>query len=270
MFGSHRGVLVLFACVFSAGSLGGCKSPAAEERWSRHLEGGVWGGAIEQQVRRQDRLLPEAVLLASVPLAFAFDDDVRDFAQDHSLSDAGETTAAALQVVLPAIPVTIGLLEWNRGDQGRNLEVTVESLGSVVIVQQILANTISRDRPDHDEKTSFPSGHTSWAFAATTLIVRNLHDPSDTSFHAVDALIYIPALYGAWTRLVLDKHWASDVAAGAFLGVFLTNWIWDAHYRGEKETRPTVFADDSPRGLAWRPTVDVIDGGLALGIHVSF
>jgi len=270
MFGSYRCVLVLFASVFAAALLDGCTSPAGESRWSRHLDGGVWGGALEQQVQRQDRLLPEAVLLATIPLGFAFDDDVRDFALDQSISSAEEFTAAALQVVLPVIPVTMGIVDWKQGDEGRHLEVAVESLGSVVLVQQILANTVNRDRPDHKERTSFPSGHTSWAFAATTLIVRNLHDPSDTSFHAVDALMYAPAIYGAYTRLVLDKHWASDIASGALLGVLLTNWIWDAHFRGDTETRPTVFADDHPRGMAWRPTVDAIEGGFALGVHVTF
>jgi hypothetical protein len=249
----------------------GCKSPEAKERWSNHFDWAPWGGSIKEQVQRPDRIVPEMFLLATVPLGFAFDEEIKDYGEDHSIDSGTEFAANALQVILPATAVTISGFAWAHGDQGRNFEVAAETLGGVVIVQQILANVISRDRPDHDEHTSFPSGHTSWAFAASTLIVRDIHDTDDHSFHAVDLLIYVPAMFSAWERIVIDKHWASDIAAGAFLGVFFTNWVWDAHYRDDGETRQTVFNKSSRRGVAYSPAFNVTEGGdLAVGIRMQF
>jgi membrane-associated phospholipid phosphatase len=145
-----------------------------------------------------------------------------------------------------------------------------ESLAGVVLTQQVLAHIVGRERPNGEDELSFPSGHTSWAFASTTLIVRGLHDPADDSFHLVDGLLYMPALFSSWERIANDKHFPSDVAAGAFLGVFLTNWIWDAHYRSEDESRGTVFEHARPRGIVWSPYVGEVDGQIVLGFKGEF
>jgi hypothetical protein len=145
-----------------------------------------------------------------------------------------------------------------------------ESLGGVVLIQQALATVVGRERPNGEDNMSFPSGHTSWAFAATTLIARELHDPSDDSFHFVDALLYLPAAFAGWERIDADKHWTSDVVVGAFLGVFMTNWIWDAHYGSDEGSQPTIYSDVRGRGIVWAPRVDVIDGQLVVGITGGF
>jgi hypothetical protein len=163
----------------------------------------------------------------------------------------------------------IGGLKWAGGDGGENFEVAAESLGGIVAIQQIIARTAQRERPDHKDKTSFPSGHTSWAFAATTLIVRDMHDPSDDSFHLVDGLMYVPAIFNGWERIAINHHWTSDVTCGAFLGVFWTNLIWDAHFKGDRDTRPTIFEEEPHRGVAWSPTIDMIDGNVALGVKLG-
>jgi membrane-associated phospholipid phosphatase len=264
-----RSVFALLVCLLAAAAGGGCSS-GSDSRFSRHFDAGVWGGAFEQQIKRPDRWIPELAILATIPAAFAYDTEIQQHYEDQEISPTTKNVAAGFQVLLVAIPVTIGAVEWAGGDGGRNLEVVAETLVGVVAVQQILAHAVGRERPNEDDNLSFPSGHTSWAFATTTLIVRNLHDPSDTSFHAVDVLLYAPAMYGAWERIASNKHWASDVACGALLGVLLTNSIWDAHYGGHAETRPTIFAEERPRGMAWSPSLDVTESGVVLGIKADF
>jgi hypothetical protein len=248
--------------------LGGCSSP----RWQRHFRGDVWGGALEAQVTRPDRYWPEGFLLATIPPSIVYEDDISEYyAQpEHEPSDAAQTSADALQIILPAIPTLIGGMKWAGGDEAENFEVVAESLGGIVLIQQVIARTVQRERPDHQEPTSFPSGHTSWVFASTTLIVRDIHDPSDDSVHAIDALLYVPAIYNAWERLAINHHWASDVTVGAFMGVFWTNLVWDMHYKGDQEERATVFEKDGPHGIAWIPTIDVIEGNLAFGVRLGF
>lgn len=67
---------------------------------------------------------------------------------------------------------------------------------------------------------SFPSGHTTHAFAAAAAVVAETHArwPGTTKFLA-------PLLYGGATgvglsRMYQDQHWASDVMLGAAIGTF--------------------------------------------------
>ena len=267
---SIGGLAALLAFILAGAFGGGCTSSTPGTRWSRHFDDSVWGGALEQQVARPDRLVPEAVLLATIPAAFAYDDAIQEHEESRGVSSTTKGAANALQVVLAAIPVTIGAVDWAGGDGGRHLEVVAESLLGVAAVQQILARSVGRERPNHKDDQSFPSGHTSWSFAATTLIVRELHDPSDSSFHAIDVLLYAPAIFTGWERIASNRHWTSDVACGALLGVFLTNWIWDAHYRADAETRPSIYMDDRPHGMTWSPSLDLVEGGFVVGFKLGF
>lgn len=245
--------------------LGGCSSP----RWKRHFSGSAWGGALSAQVTRPDRYWPEGALLVTIPPSFYYEDDISEYYADMDVVQSTEKTSAdAMQFLLPGMATLIGGAKWAGGDEGQNFEVVAESLGGIVIIQQAIARTVKRDRPDMQDPTSFPSGHASWAFAATTLLVRDMHDPSDDSFHAIDGLIYIPAIYNAWERVAIHHHWAGDVTVGAFMGVFWTNLIWDLHFRGDQEDRPTVF--NGPKRIVCAPAMDVIDGNLAVGIQLSF
>jgi hypothetical protein len=270
MRGPLRLGTALHMCILSAAGLGGCTSPGTGDRWTGHFDPSVWSGALATQVERPDRYVPEGFLLATIPLSFVYDDQIHDHFEDQSVDPTVKDAASILQVVLSAVPVTIGVVDWTQGDGGRNFEVVAESLGGVVVAQQLLAHSVRRERPNEVDNTSFPSGHTSWAFAATTLIVRDIHDPTDHSFHFVDALLYLPAAFTAWERVASDHHWTSDVTCGAFLGVFLTNWIWDAHYGDDEGSRSTIFGNSGSRGVVWNPGVEVIDGQLAFGVRGGF
>ncbi len=76
---------------------------------------------------------------------------------------------------------------------------------------------------------AFPSGHAATAFALATAL--GLMLPQTRAFAFV-----LAALIAA-TRLVLDKHYFTDVAAGAAIGVILT--LWAARWM---EARSIVFA----------------------------
>jgi membrane-associated phospholipid phosphatase len=72
----------------------------------------------------------------------------------------------------------------------------------------------------HEEYRSFPSGHTTAAFALAAALTSQSAEWCD------DCVWYVaPALYGVATlaglaRMYDNKHWASDVIVGAGIGVF--------------------------------------------------
>jgi membrane-associated phospholipid phosphatase len=83
-----------------------------------------------------------------------------------------------------------------------------------------------RSRPDaspgdHDEfnpfsgADSFPSGHTTIAFACAAAL------DQETRSAWVPWLAYPTAALVGWARIVQDRHWLSDVVAGAALGTMV-------------------------------------------------
>ncbi|MGH7527809.1 MAG: phosphatase PAP2 family protein [Gemmatimonadales bacterium] len=66
---------------------------------------------------------------------------------------------------------------------------------------------------------SFPSGHTTLAFAVATAIA------DETSDRWSDAALYGVATLTAFARVNDDRHWTSDVLVGALIGHLSARWL---------------------------------------------
>ncbi len=191
---------------------------------------------------------------------------------DHTLSgSAGEArrqdNGAFLNVanelgnptrVLPAAAALFGatLLTHNT----RLQDAAFTSLESALYaggVTSVLKNTVGRSRPyrldgpyDFDPfsgQKSFPSGHTTLAFALVTPWVA--YYPGPVTY----------ALFGLTTgtavaRVVRGDHWPSDVVAGAAIGILTGYALANRHERhpGGLDISPVVYA--SGAGLSLRLT----------------
>lgn len=86
--------------------------------------------------------------------------------------------------------------------------------------------TLGVERPDGNERNSFPSGHTFTAFTGaelTRLEYGKSHPWVAATAYAVAALV-------GFMRLYNNRHWLGDVLAGAGLGLLTPNlvyWILD-------------------------------------------
>jgi membrane-associated phospholipid phosphatase len=96
----------------------------------------------------------------------------------------------------------------------------VSDVSSKVLRAQIMALTVSgvikkaaqRQRPDGSDNRSFPSGHTSVSFASATVLQRELG-------WKVGIPAYAAATYVGMARIEKKKHFLSDVAFGAAIGI---------------------------------------------------
>ena len=95
------------------------------------------------------------------------------------------------------------------------------------------------ERPDNSNAFSFPSGHTAQAFATATFMAKEYKDES--IWYAVGA--YGMASTVGAMRIMNNRHWISDVFAGAGIGILSTNIAYLTHrYRwANKNSNLTVI-----------------------------
>ncbi|MCC6348051.1 MAG: phosphatase PAP2 family protein [Candidatus Eisenbacteria bacterium] len=95
-----------------------------------------------------------------------------------------------------------------------------------------------RARPDGEHRRSnaaFPSSHAANAFAVATVLARRWKRATLPAF-ALASLV-------GWSRLYLNRHWLSDVAVGAALGVGLAMLVlalWQRGSTGRPRTAETA------------------------------
>jgi len=130
-----------------------------------------------------------------------------------------EITGDLLQVLIPSIAYGTTLyLSDNDGETQM-----YQSFFTTVGITQALKYGINRQRPNGGDH-SFPSGHTSAAFQGASFI------------HARYGWKYaIPAYMGAsfvgYSRVYADKHYTSDVLAGAAIGA-ISSFYFATPYKG--------------------------------------
>lgn len=101
----------------------------------------------------------------------------------------------------------------------RNDQAKVSHFGMDLLRAQIIDEALTdllklatrRERPDHSDKLSFPSGHSSMTFTTATVIERHLGWKYSIAGYAI-------ASYVASSRLHDNRHWLSDVVFGAAVG----------------------------------------------------
>jgi hypothetical protein len=121
------------------------------------------------------------------------------------------------------------------------------SLIAAGVISPILKATIGRRRPSQTESTfsrdgggvSFPSGHTTEAFAVASVVAAHYG-----SFWVQAAAYGIAGLVGL-SRMEQGAHYASDVLAGALIGVAVGNAV--VRFHDSERLHISVVPSVSPR-----------------------
>jgi len=138
-------------------------------------------------------------------------------------------------------------------DQTKNL-----LLSSVLTsaVTTILKKDIDKERPgDSTQLNSFPSGHTSMAFASASVLYEEFIDSSPLLAYSG----YFFAVSTASLRMLNNKHYLSDVLVGAGIGILSTKLVY--YFNNLIPWNPFKKAE----GLAFAPQFD----GESLGFYLS-
>jgi membrane-associated phospholipid phosphatase len=85
------------------------------------------------------------------------------------------------------------------------------------------------NKPDNYSYTSFPSGHTTLAFAAATVFAMEYSDRP-----AIKFLSYGAASLIGLSRITENKHWASDVLIGGIIGHLVGRQVVNNYHRYAK------------------------------------
>lgn len=115
-----------------------------------------------------------------------------------------------------------GVGHWTDKPQVRH--VADDALRAQVVAATLtfgLKYATRRERPDQTSADSFPSGHASGTFATATVLTRHLGVKAAIPAYATAAFVSV-------SRINQHRHWVSDVAFGAGLGV-AAGWNGQPH-----------------------------------------
>lgn len=191
--------------------------------------------------RRDARFAVAAV--ASVALAAQLDGWAKDEAPENNgvlalgVSRAAERFGNPLYIVPVFLAFRAADALECRSDRAASLVRIAKGAAAAGAAAGVVKFVVGRARPfqtpgDQDVihpfsgNTSFPSGHAAFAFGLAAAIDR------ETSARWVPWVVYPLAGLVGWSRIRDDRHWTSDVVAGAALGFWTARKAVDLARRG--------------------------------------
>ena len=157
--------------------------------------------------------------------------------------------AIAIFLLLAVKTFAVEKADSTRFQLAPTLTSSIGSLALNAVVTEVMKQSIHELRPDRSANSSFPSRHTSWAFAASTVLSNELHAYSP--WWSLGAQAAASAV--GFQRVAAGRHWGSDVVAGAATGIISTEL---AYFISRK-----IFGQSSPWSQSpsydFRPTLSV-------------
>jgi len=144
-----------------------------------------------------------------------FDDDLKDSIGKNGESSTIGKIGSVIGGPAVVIPTVTGLLIGGHYSTNIRFRLFTYNLAQATALNEALVQSlkaaVGRTRPDGSDNRSFPSGHASTSFMIATVVHR--------SYGRTAGIVgYSAATFIAFSRMRENKHWASDLAAGATLG----------------------------------------------------
>jgi membrane-associated phospholipid phosphatase len=201
-----------------------------------------------------------AVALGGISTLMLLDNPMQRFAGRNDGVGANRVAGAVRHFGQPEVygTVTVGLLAAGLAmgrpqitRAGGRLAASLALAGLTVNVGKF---AFGRPRPEQSldadgyapfsGQVSLPSGHTAMAFALATSLADDIHRPWAT------VGLYGMATAVGWSRVNDNRHWLSDVAAGALVGVASAK-LASGRWRIFGIKAPTLLTAPMGAGLGW-------------------
>ena len=263
LYSLHRWSSAKLALLVLLTSTTGCSSMSNERRLEQGAFFNVDSKTVSQAAR--DAFLNVKTLLPlSAAVVFSFgdlDEEVSDWAREDTPIFGSEENAQDISDILRAAlgAETLALIvatpnnndpERGQTSKWRGLGVTALAVGLETATTQSLKSLTNRTRPNEEDNRSFPSGHTSFTSVTSTLSNRQLDaiDLSPLVKKSLRASNVLLASATAWARVEGGNHFPSDVLAGAAIGSFFGNFIYDAFIGSSGRQRFHLMVGPSENG----------------------
>jgi membrane-associated phospholipid phosphatase len=190
------------------------------------------------------------------------DESIRDRIQDHKSSSLDNIATIAEKFGYWPADLAFLALYGGSGYLIKNekmQETSISSLESFLVANSISVSVkygVGRARPKRDKgsssynpfsfdtsDTSFPSGHATCAFSIASVFAEKYDNPW------VGVVAYTLATSTAWERLYDDKHWATDVFAGAILGIVVGRSVVYLNKDKERSVSLIPVTEASPNSI---------------------
>ena len=149
---------------------------------------------------------------------------------------ANKTAGDVLLVTMPALAMGSTFI-WQDGQKG-SYQFS-KALASTVALTYALKLTVKKERPNKENNNSFPSGHTSVAFASAAFVQKRYGWE-----YGIPA--YLLAGYVGYTRINADKHDGVDVLVGAAIGVGMSYLFTKPYEEKKKLSVSSGFFENTP------------------------
>ena len=198
-----------------------------------------------------DSVKPLVIGSTATAIGSVFDDDVADAIADPSHDFGKSFESGASPAVIGGV-VAVLFATGRAVDAPRYRAMTYDWMHAFLInagYTTLLKEAVHRERPNGEDNLSFPSGHASNAFALAAVAERHYGWKAGLPAYTLASLVAV-------SRLQRNKHYLSDVMAGATLGYIV----------GRTVVRVNGKPLDTPRGgaqLSLSPVVGRRTRGIA-------
>lgn len=165
---------------------------------------------------------------------------------EHTKSSAKDYAVAGSPLVAAWILKAAGVK--SRSTTRRMITANAFSLALAAGLTEGTKHIVKEQRPDLTDNHSFPSGHTTLAYAGAAILSREFGHVSPW----VTVGGYTAATATSMLRIKHNAHWLNDVYMGAGIGVVSTNvgyWLADRIFGEEGINRPEMTRKDVERYL---------------------
>src|ERR1044072_9199141 len=225
--------------------------PSLEREFFKNIlndQKAIWTAPIRLQRRDAKWVIPSSIgFMAMVTTDRISGDEMAEF--DRQLKTSRIVSNAGSVYGLGGVAGAFYLFgRVKDDDRARETGLlSAEALVNSMIVETALKGITQRARPTtgrersefFDGGNSFPSGHSTQAWAVATVIANEYGDK-----RAVQIAAYGTAAVVSVARFTGHKHYLSDVVAGSALGYMIGKYVYTTHHRGPLTT-------DS----LWRPII---------------